>query len=200
MEAAGRRGVGSGSFQTPPRSFREMMKRETVTSNQVVALVRAQLHGAIQRSKVVRVITDLVRRGDLRPTIRQEEAYEPDDVDRIVGELWRMSIPWYQRRNVAGDEWAWVECPEWEGRRLLRIPLERRWVVKLDREVTRSATRLACFEWPTGRWTGDLVLTGVEHGYPVYQWRERKGAERTHARERILAGQHAPEAALRLKA
>lgn len=163
-----------------------MARIETANMNQVLALLRGKLGMQVARSKVWRAVRDLARSGDIADIHKVHDEYSPEDVDKLEGELWRMSAGWYQKRNVHGDEWAWVKSPAYAGKRLLRVAYERHWDVRQKREVEGLPGRLACWEWPTGTWSGDLVRQEDEDGYPVYLWVAPEGHDRTQYRERLL--------------
>jgi len=144
-----------------------------ISNRQAAELLRRRVDGRVHIGKVYRYVRDLVKLGRLSDGAGDEEGgLSPDDVDRLAGEVWRGAAGWYQKRNVTGDFYAWVDMADGKERRLLPLPWERTWDKETKVENLSPPVRIRTWEWPSARWTGTLVLVedDGEGIYPLYVW------------------------------
>lgn len=136
-----------------------------------MVLLRAKLGSGVRLGKVERVVAGLAKDGRLTGPTGREAWASPGDVDLVEGELRRMRAGWYARRNVRGDADVWLWAGDGTGY-VVRVPYERAWSTEQGEELEREATLIGCWEWPTARLTGVMVLVGEEHGLPAYEYRD----------------------------
>lgn len=145
------------------------MSSQPISIRQVVALIHAKVDAQVRHGRILRLAQELAKRGMLRAEAIEQDAYTPDDYDRVAGEIHRQRAGWYQGRNVRGDFWAWVERGDGT-RALLLLPYAREFIAAEQRESTYEPDVLDCWEWPTAVHSGKLVRVAKSDGYPVYTW------------------------------
>jgi hypothetical protein len=132
-----------------------------------VELVFRALGRKVSLDRLARTLRHLDRDSRMSESYGKDGLLLPEDVDRAVGELHRMSAPWYQKRNVRGDYEAWVRLGSGEWR-LLSLPYARAWNAEARVEDVGVPDRVRIWTWPTAEVVGELVLVGTRYDLPAY--------------------------------
>lgn len=147
------------------------MAAERATVGQVAALASERLGAEIVEDKVHYAIEALVADGRIKGTKDGKGAYvlTARETYVVLGEVIRRRAGWNKRANVRAGFEAWVEGDEL-GRRVMLLPWQRGWDKATGRETMAVPATISCCEYPTGRVTGQLTMTGADAGLPVFTW------------------------------